>query len=121
MSLSKTSLNNSLRLTAATLALALAGCGGNQPAQETSQSAPANSSGSSSMSTAQSSNSDPAPYQPVLERINKPVPLAEGHPNEYVVQVGDTLWDISATFLKDPWYWPEIWYVNPDIVNPHLI
>jgi LysM repeat protein len=121
MSLSKTSLNNSLRLTAATLALALAGCGGSQPAYETSQSAPANSSGSSSMSAAQASNSDPAPYQPVLERINEPVPLAEGHPNEYVVQVGDTLWDISATFLKDPWYWPEIWYVNPDIVNPHLI
>jgi hypothetical protein len=53
--------------------------------------------------------------------MNEPVPLAEGHPNEYVVQVGDTLWDIAATFLKDPWYWPEIWYVNPDIVNPHLI
>jgi len=119
MSLSKTSLNNSLRLTAATLALALAGCGGNQPAYESSQSAPANSAGSSSMNTAQSNN--PAPYEPVLERINEPVPLAEGHPNEYVVQVGDTLWDISATFLKDPWYWPEIWYVNPDIVNPHLI
>jgi hypothetical protein len=49
------------------------------------------------------------------------VPLAEGHPNEYVVQVGDTLWDIAATFLKDPWFWPEIWYINPDIVNPHLI
>jgi hypothetical protein len=47
--------------------------------------------------------------------------LAEGHPDEYVVQVGDTLWDIAATFLKDPWYWPEIWYVNPEIENPHLI
>jgi hypothetical protein len=49
------------------------------------------------------------------------VPLAEGHPNEYVVQVGDTLWDISTAFLRDPWFWPEIWYVNPDIENPHLI
>ena len=48
-------------------------------------------------------------------------PLAEGAPDEYVVQVGDTLWDIAATFLKDPWYWPEIWYVNPQVENPHLI
>ena len=121
MSLSKTSLNNSLRLTAATLALALAGCGGNQTAQETSQSTPVSSSGSSSVNAGQSSYPEPAPYEPVVERINEPVPLAEGHPNEYVVQVGDTLWDIAGTFLKDPWFWPEIWYVNPDIVNPHLI
>ena len=48
-------------------------------------------------------------------------PLADDHPDEYTVQVGDTLWDVAATFLKDPWYWPEIWYINPDIANPHLI
>jgi hypothetical protein len=57
----------------------------------------------------------------VLERIDRQVPLASGHPNEYVVQVGDTLWDIAGHFLRDPWFWPEIWYVNPDIQNPHLI
>jgi hypothetical protein len=49
------------------------------------------------------------------------IPLAAGHPDEYVVKLGDTLWDIAATFLKDPWYWPEVWYVNPQVENPHLI
>ena len=53
--------------------------------------------------------------------VNEPVPLAAGAPEEYTVQVGDTLWDIAATFLRDPWYWPEVWYVNPQVENPHLI
>lgn len=47
--------------------------------------------------------------------------LNPSHPDRYVVQRGDTLWDISAMFLRDPWYWPEIWYVNPQVANPHLI
>ncbi len=61
------------------------------------------------------------PSKPAIVRVSEPVPLAPGAPDEYVVQVGDTLWDIASTFLKDPWFWPEIWYINPKIANPHLI
>ena len=66
----------------------------------------------------------PAPVaqqQQVLQQVSQPVPLASGAPDEYIVQEGDTLWDIAATFLRDPWYWPEVWYVNPQVENPHLI
>jgi len=49
------------------------------------------------------------------------VVLNPEHPDQYVVVKGDTLWDISAMFLRDPWLWPEVWYVNPQIDNPHLI
>lgn len=47
--------------------------------------------------------------------------LRADHPEFHIVQPGDTLWDISATFLEDPWLWPEIWHVNEQVDNPHLI
>ncbi|MCH8845911.1 MAG: LysM peptidoglycan-binding domain-containing protein [Proteobacteria bacterium] len=49
------------------------------------------------------------------------VTLNPDRPDEYVVQKGDTLWDISARFLQEPWYWPTIWQGNPQIEDPHLI
>ncbi len=56
------------------------------------------------------------PPQPVETVVYEPE-----HPQTYIVQEGDTLWDISSVFLRDPWYWPEIWFKNPQVQNPHLI
>jgi hypothetical protein len=47
--------------------------------------------------------------------------LTENPPELYIVKKGDTLWDISGLYLKSPWKWPEIWEVNPQLDNPHLI
>ncbi len=34
---------------------------------------------------------------------------------------GDTLWDITKTYLGTPWIWPSVWKENEDIANPHVI
>src|SRR5258708_7843855 len=45
----------------------------------------------------------------------------QGEAQIYVIQKGDTLWDLSQKFLSNPWYWPRIWSLNPSIENPHWI
>lgn len=47
--------------------------------------------------------------------------LRDDMPERYVVQSGDTLWDIANRFLHSPWLWSDLWYQNPQIENPHLI
>jgi hypothetical protein len=56
---------------------------------------------------------DPAAADPMLQ---------DNVPARHVVVRGDTLWGISARFLKNPWKWPDVWGVNKDAIrNPHLI
>ena len=53
--------------------------------------------------------------------IQAAVELNDDVPETYTVKRGDTLWGISGMYLREPWRWPELWDVNPQIDNPHLI
>lgn len=39
----------------------------------------------------------------------------------YVIQKGDTLWDLSQKFYNSNWDWPALWEMNSEIKNPHWI
>jgi hypothetical protein len=56
-----------------------------------------------------------------LADTTDPLVLNEDVPLTYTVEAGDTLWDISAIYLRDPWRWETLWAGNPQIDNPHLI
>jgi LysM repeat protein len=58
---------------------------------------------------------------PSSEASEGGVAINPNAPDRYVVKRGDTLWGIAKVFLRDPWFWPEIWQVNPQVQNPHLI
>jgi hypothetical protein len=53
--------------------------------------------------------------------VGAEVELAPDHLQTYVVQPGDTLWEIAGRFLRDPWRWREVWDENPGVANPNRI
>ncbi|MBO5753311.1 MAG: LysM peptidoglycan-binding domain-containing protein [Proteobacteria bacterium] len=42
-------------------------------------------------------------------------------PRTHLIVDGDTLWDLSATYMSDPMMWPALWSYNPQVTNPHWI
>lgn len=42
-------------------------------------------------------------------------------PEDYVVQRGDTLFDICDQLIGEAGYWPKLWALNPEIKNPHFV
>ena len=68
----------------------------------------------------------PVSYQPVhsiaeAQASAPTVALRPEAPLRYVVKKGDTLWGIANRYIADAWQWPELWYVNGQLKNPHLI
>ena len=110
------------RLSAAIAVAAFtAGCSLNPFGQSSTDNVPSVESSSAPVSMSRPQNSAAVGQSgPVITPMQS-IPLSPDAPDRYVVRKGDTLWDISAMFLKDPWYWPEIWQVNPQVANPHLI
>ncbi|MDP2481124.1 MAG: LysM peptidoglycan-binding domain-containing protein [Candidatus Palauibacterales bacterium] len=48
--------------------------------------------------------------------------VAQQGTREHVVKKGDTLWDLAARYLSDPFQWPAIFQLNRSLINdPHWI
>jgi hypothetical protein len=109
MSPDKNRLITNLKLAVIALAATMAGCetmSNLNPFDDDEDDMPPPVASSSSSSTVYSASSTgtsapPAQQQSRMVLVEQAVPLAAGAPDEYI--------------------WPEVWYVNPQVENPHLI
>lgn len=56
-----------------------------------------------------------------LDLVADELKLRADAPALYQVKAGDTLWDIAGLYLQHPWLWPNLWKLNPQVNDPHLI
>lgn len=64
----------------------------------------------------------PAMAQEAAPKETRELELVADAPDRHIVMPGDTLWSISARFVKDPKRWPQLWRLNDEQVkNPHRI
>jgi len=71
----------------------------------------------------QAVNPPPRPLHRVGDHWTPYDPPTEFPPgtNVYIIQPGDTLWDLAAKSLGNPYLWPQIWEQNQYIRDAHWI
>jgi LysM repeat protein len=116
----------------AALSVVLTGCGMFGHGRDSSSpGAPVRTGGISSDSAQAAPEEDLTATEAALETAPAPATAATPAPDAsiirpdapktYTVKPGDTLWGVASMFLKDAYLWPEVWIINPQVKNPHLI
>ena len=75
--------------------------------------------GTASMS-AESSTTPPTDLKKVGDHWTPWDPPPAG-PDSYIIQKGDTLWDLAGKWLDDPYLWPQVWDENRYVLDSHWI